>query len=291
MSRSKYWLFTLNNPQDVITFSNWKDCQYGVYQLERGESGTLHYQGYAEFTNKKTLQTVKTYLNTAHWEPRRGSQEQAIQYCTKPESRVAEGIHYGTPTPNQQGKRNDLDEIRLRIERGSPERNIARDAFGSWTRYFRSFRTYRCMVQPNRTWKSQVAICYGAPGTGKSKWALESTAPENQYWKQRSGWWDGYEGHPTVVLDDYYGWLPWDTLLRLCDRYPMLVETKGGQANFTAQTIILTSNTLPHKWYKEHTENWRALERRVEKWIYFHQSGFTIFTSYNMFLSALNLNK
>ena len=28
-------------------------------------------------------------------------------------------------------------------------------------------------------------------------------------------------------------------------RYPLLVETKGGQASFIAKTIVITSNALP----------------------------------------------
>lgn len=114
---------------------------------------------------------------------------------------------------------------------------------------------------------------------------MDFSAPDTQYWKQRSQWWDGYEGQPVVVLDDYYAWLPWDTLLRICDRYPLLVETKGGQANFVPKTVIITSNTMPHMWYKEHAPNWKALERRVTKWIYFYAVDKKMeFPCYDMFL-------
>lgn len=84
------------------------------------------------------------------------------------------------------------------------------------------------------------------------------------YWKQRSNWWDGYAGHEAVILDEFYGWLPFDLLLRLCDRYPLMVETKGGQTQFAAKTICITTNMLPCNWYK--SAYFPSFARRVTVW-------------------------
>lgn len=35
----------------------------------------------------------------------------------------------------------------------------------------------------------------------------------------------GYVGQPTVVFDDFYSWFPYDFILRLLDRYPLVVNT------------------------------------------------------------------
>ena len=53
------------------------------------------------------------------------------------------------------------------------------------------------------------------------------------FWKNKSKWWDGYCQEEHVVLDDFYGWIKFDEMLRLLDRYPLLVETKGGTTHFT----------------------------------------------------------
>lgn len=87
------------------------------------------------------------------------------------------------------------------------------------------------------------------------------------YWKQRSQWWDCYE-HKHVVMDDFYGWLPFDTLLRICDRYPLLVETKGGQTKFNAEVLVITSNQRPQEWYPN-VSNFDAFVRRVDKVMHF----------------------
>lgn len=109
----------------------------------------------------------------------------------------------------------------------------------------------------------------GPTGTGKSRWALESFP--NSYWKQRSIWWDGYSNEETVVLDEYYGWLPFDTLLRLCDRYPLLVESKGGQLQFNSKKIVITTNSNPRNWYRK--AYFPAFIRRVNLWIVMPTAG------------------
>lgn len=56
----------------------WALCKgvYMVTQLERGESGTAHLQGYVILMNPKGLSGVKRIHATAHWEVRRGTHEQ-----------------------------------------------------------------------------------------------------------------------------------------------------------------------------------------------------------------------
>ena len=74
------------------------------------------------------------------------------------------------------------------------------------------------------------------------------------------------ESQETVIIDDFYGWMPFDTLLRLTDRYPMLVDIKGGAVQFTAKRIIITSNEVPDNWYPNVSclpHRWNALLRRI----------------------------
>ncbi len=55
-AKSRYVFWTFNNPPDIvegvppIDFDSWRTKPvYSVYQLERGEEGTLHLQGYSCF--------------------------------------------------------------------------------------------------------------------------------------------------------------------------------------------------------------------------------------------------
>lgn len=90
---SLHYVFTYNNPT-VTGLEFLEVCRavssYVIFQLEVGEQGTPHFQGYIEFTTRKRIQTVKNLLNvdSIHLERRRGTQDQACAYASKEESRA-----------------------------------------------------------------------------------------------------------------------------------------------------------------------------------------------------------
>ena len=87
------------------------------------------------------------------------------------------------------------------------------------------------------------------------------------YYKPRGEWWDGYDNQKTVIIDDFYGWMKYDELLRIMDRYPHRVPIKGGYINFTSEYLTFTSNISPNDWYHgEWFKEWeqKALERRID---------------------------
>ena len=90
-----HWVFTINTPgtadyRALSTIVQDKRFKYMVYQLEKGESETLHIQGYVEFTRSIRFGIVKRLLgNRAHIEPRRGSRSKARDYCMKESTRAA----------------------------------------------------------------------------------------------------------------------------------------------------------------------------------------------------------
>lgn len=160
---------------------------------------------------------------------------------------------------------------------------IADEEFDVWVSHYRAFERFLLMKQKPRNHDVVVHVLQGPTGTGKSKWAMDHYP--DAYWKQRSNWWDGYAGHETVVIDEFYGWLPFDLLLRVCDRYPLLVETKGGQVQFVAKTIIFTTNQLPAQWYR--SCYFPSFVRRVTMWHVLPFFGEHLqFTDYSLFLGA-----
>jgi len=74
MSRARAWCFTVNNPEDVGAPQQWP-YEYLVYQLEKGESGTPHLQGYVYFKHPQRLLGLKKLDVRAHWLPAEGSPE------------------------------------------------------------------------------------------------------------------------------------------------------------------------------------------------------------------------
>lgn len=83
----------------------------------------------------------------------------------------------------------------------------------------------------------------GEAGKGKSKIAYNiGSFLGDVYFKDSTKWWNGYQGQPTVIVDDYRRGFTEDFWLRLLDRYPLRVETKGGYVNFNSKVVFVTSN-------------------------------------------------
>lgn len=118
------YVFTWNNPADnyrdkMESLVDSNDAQYLVYQMEEGEEGTPHLQGYIEWTGRKTLTACKKLLPKAHWEPRKGTQEQAIEYCTKEDTRVDGPWELG-----EKKKQSKVNKRKLEEEEGSDDEPI-----------------------------------------------------------------------------------------------------------------------------------------------------------------------
>jgi len=117
--------FTVNNPPASIDWPEY--VSYGVYQLERGSEGTLHWQGYAELSKMVKLGGLKKWLPTAHFEKRHGSDVQARDYCMKQDGTYVDGPwEHGTfvPAANTQGKRTDIQAVIEAVNGGSTRMEI-----------------------------------------------------------------------------------------------------------------------------------------------------------------------
>lgn len=315
---TRNWCFTVNNPNELDYPETWQTdyIAHLIYQPEIGEEGTIHLQGYLELKNPRNLTWMKNQMHaTAHWERRRGTRTQAVEYCAKPESRLAQPKMWGSKNGdlpswhfvNDQGIRplaaelnwillnteaqqssssqKQLEEIKQKLIDGCSMDVIADEYFSTWVRYHRAFDRFVTMKTQPRNSPCEVHVIYGPTGTGKSRWAMDNYP--NAYWKQRSKWWCGYAAEKEVILDEYYGWLPFDLLLRMCDRYPLLVESKGGQLQFIATTIIFTTNKCPDEWYNN--AYFPALQRRVAKWHYMPSLGIhSITSSFSEFKNVIN---
>ena len=290
--KSRNWLLTVNNPQQEWSQISFPETvAYCVGQLESGESGTPHWQLLIKFKHPVRLRQVKLIFPTCHAEVRNGSELQAMKYVLKEESRLAPLSPFGISQEqvecllNSSKKRSsgNLTLIKEKLDEGWTEAQIADEYFGDWVRHFRAFRAYKLIKQKPRYLSEvpEIIVIYGPTGTGKSRYCLQFSG---SYWKQRSNWWDNYSGENTVILDEFYGWIPYDLLLILCDRYPLMLETKGGQVHCLANRVIITSNSLPHTWYKNCY--FKSFERRVTTWFYFGDLVAAKFSTYEGFLKV-----
>lgn len=62
-------------------------------------------------------------------------------------------------------------------------------------------------------------------------------------------WFDGYDAETDVIFEEFNGQIPFRQFLRLLDKYPCQVQTKGGSKYWGARRIWITSPVHPSQWY------------------------------------------
>jgi hypothetical protein len=154
--------------------------------------------------------------------------------------------------------------VKRMLDDGKADLDIANEYFGYYLQTYRGINQYRLLLSTERDFKTVVTVIVGPTGTGKSSWCAKYC--KDPYWKSRGQWWDGYHNQGVVVIDEFYGWLKYDELLRLLDRYPYKVEVKGGYVQFNSKLIFITSNKRPEEWY-HNTETGPLLRRIDNLWI------------------------
>lgn len=270
-SQSKNWVFTLNNPVVQI---EWPDfVKYAVWQLEKGESGTPHYQGYVEFKTNQRLGAVRVVLPGAHWENREKPRAAAIKYCEKEEGRQDGPWYY--PSKEEEGpvkKRRSAEETLLDAKKDIDTTEMTLDqlmdkhfyAFARNQKFLTEY--YNKQVRNRRTEVPEVILIIGEKGTGKTRYAWDNYP--DLYPKNSTKWWDNYNDNPVVLFDDYNGkWFMFTDLLKVTDRYSYIIEVKGGSQMLKAKVMIFTSNKTPRQWYSK-VEDLSPFYRRVSKVIW-----------------------
>ncbi|AXH77830.1 MAG: putative viral replication protein [Cressdnaviricota sp.] len=243
---SKSWCFTINNPTGN---DDWElealklVSEYIVVGTETGEQGTRHYQGYVVMNGQRTLRVMKTLLTRAHLEARRGTHQQAADYCKKDGQYWEHGqLPMSAADKNKCMWRNMIEWA----EKG--ELDKIKEEYPSF--YLRYLEKFRSLSRPTLSILPELENewWWGATGTGKSR-KLWADYPAH-YAKQLNKWWDGYDGEDVVAIEE---WAPKNectaSLLKIwADRYPFPAEVKGGKLNrIRPRKLIVLSNYSPEQ--------------------------------------------
>lgn len=232
--------------------------KYVIFGKEISTSGTPHLQGYCELVKRTRLKALKKLLPTAHLEQRKGTAQQAADYCKKDN----DFVEYGTIS--KPGKRNDLETVYNLVVEGHSNTEISAEHPSTYMRFYKAIDRVRLdhARLDNKFEALQVSVYYGDSGSGKTKTAYEidpdlyRLTPSNS-----TTWFDGYQGQKTLLLDDFYGWIKYGYLLQLLDGYKFQLETKGSHTWKQWKHVIITSNVHPANWYTKGFTP--ALERRI----------------------------
>jgi len=269
MSKPRSVSFTLNNytTAEVDHIKN-GTFKFIIFQEETGAGGTPHLQGYAQLQSCTVFSTWKRLLGErAHIEASKGNADSNIAYCTKLSDRIPNTVVFERGDRPKQGERNDLTKIvNAAMDPTVPIADIIALDPCNFLRFHKGVMAIKSILSPKRNFKTEVFWFYGGTGTGKSTKARELAGPDS-YWKQNSPWWCGYDPivDQTVVIDEYRcDFSKFSFLLQLFDCYPLQVQVKGAQLQFSARRIIVTSPKAPAEtWSTRTTEDVQQLLRRI----------------------------
>lgn len=248
MSQARYFSVTVSYKfAPYINFPAIDGVDYLRGQLELSDSGYLHWQCAAYFSSKKRLAAVKSlFPGNPHVEVGR-RQDKLFEYVWKDETSLGVRFEHGM-SPISRNDARDWAAIRSAAATNDFD-SIPDDIV---VRYYNNLR--RLMsdnLSPSDRGNISVSVLCGPPGCGKTRLAASMVDANDVYWKSPCNkWWDGYRGQKFVILDDFDGEsIGYSHLKRWFDRYPCLVETKGGTVPLQAETFVVTTNVHSVEWY------------------------------------------
>lgn len=260
----RYFILTI--PAHCYTPYLPPECCYIRGQLERGAGGFLHWQLLVVFPRTFRLSGVRRVFGNVHCELTRS--DAANEYVWKEATRVT-GTQFELGTlPLKRNAKKDWEAI----WNSAKSRDF--DAIPPDVR-IRSYAQLRRISYDHMApigMERECFVYWGATGTGKSRraWAEASfdAYPKGNFFHlivdPRTKFWCGYNSHERVVIDEFRGGIDISHLLRWLDRYPVIVETKGGAVVLHAKSIWITSNVDPREWYPGlDCETLNALLRRL----------------------------
>lgn len=263
MSRSKYWVFTAYDPDDPADWWERSETSYICWGEEICPStGRKHYQGYMEFDKRMRFNQLRTLIEEVtggtriHLAARRGTAQQARDYCEKVDAKSkAEGlapnevfVEHGEISKSQQGQRSDLLAAAEMVKENKTMREIAEALPVVYLKFSRGLQNMQQLLTPQCNWEKEVIVFWGESGSGKTRKAVELAQGRSYAFVelQNGGFICGYAGEEVAILDDFEdGMCTRQCILRLLDRYPYKANVKGGYVEWAPRTVVITTNFDP----------------------------------------------
>jgi hypothetical protein len=313
-TRSRKYQLTINNPLEY-GFSHEKikemllafeSLVYFCMADEIGDEGkTPHTHVYMHCSSAVRFSTIKKAFPQAHIEHVRGTAAQNRAYIAKEGKwendekghTKVEGTfeEWGDMPVERQGQRTDLTRFHSLIRDGASNCQIYEDNPNN-IKYANLIDRVRQDIRreefKDKFRKMEVIYMYGKTGVGKTRMILERYCPSDVYrvtdYKHP---FDGYQGQPVIVFDEFRSQLYISDMLNYTDGYPLELPARYSNRQACYTTVYIVSNWTLREQYpnvqKEDKETMAAFLRRVhhlweltpdgiiEHDIQAHMSGFT----------------
>lgn len=231
-----------------------KYCYIGGLELtpktNKEHKHVLMYSHNSKERNIKSFNWLAKHINadTRPWvKDAKGSELEIESYSTKDDPGYAVG---DKPT---QGMRSDLNLIKDAILKGKTVDEITIESPNIFHQYGRTLSKIEDIAL-RKKFRTEMTTCtwiHGSTGVGKSHEVFQDYHPDTHYLYPRdNGWWDGYKGQETVIINEFRGEIQYSELLDLIDKWPKTVRRRGREpVPFLAKHIWITSSLPPEEVY------------------------------------------
>ncbi len=302
--QSRKWLLTINNPfdnnfeHDVIkvilkglpTLLFWCMCD------EIGEKGTYHTHVYIALENGMMFSRIKKLFPTAHIDNAKGTSAQNKDYIRKEgkwekdkkkETNLLDTYEeYGELPIEQQGKRNDLDNLYDMIKQGMSNFEIMENNPAYMLQIDKIERSRQIIKEEkykNEFRKMDVRYIYGQSGVGKTRGVMELHGYVNIYRvTDYQHPFDNYKGQEYIIFEEFRSSLRIQDMLNYLDGYPLELPSRYINKIACFNKVYIITNLSLEEQYKEvqekHMDTWKAFLRRINRVIHMKEDLSEIFT-------------
>ena len=284
----KYQL-TINNPLEhgfphEVIRSNLEalsQCLYWCMADEVGESGTYHTHVYLACKNAVMFSTVQKRFYGAHIEPAKGSHQENRDYIRK-EGKWHDDAKHETSVPGtfeESGELPEETDHRLQVSEaiygmvkdGASNAEIL-EAYPAAMNRLQHIEATRQTLLKERYRKEfrqvQVHYIWGKTRVGKTRFVMEKHGYEKVYRvTSYQHPFDGYDGEPVLLLDEFRSSLPFSDLLKYLEGYPVMLPCRYADKVACFTEVYIISNIPLSEQYpniqSEEPRSWDAFVARL----------------------------
>lgn len=298
-TQSRKWLLTFNNPEKYdfghdnikAVLSKIKNITYWCMCDEVGKEGTYHTHLFIYREGQMRFSMIKKKFPNAHIDYCRGTTQDNRDYVRK-EGKHKDTDKAETNLPNtfeefgecpieEQGKRNDLNELYSLIKDGLSDYDIL-ELNPKYMMQFNKIDRCRQVLREeqfkNKFRELTVEYWYGQTGQGKTRTVMERYGYENVYRVTNYKYpFDGYKGQDVIVFEEFFSSIRIQEMLTYLDGYPLELPSRYHNKIACYTKVFILSNVAFDEQYREifreHPETFRAFQRRISCIKYFGKDG------------------
>lgn len=287
--KSRKYQLTINNPKEhAYTHDIIKDKMNSITNVywcmcdEIGENGTPHTHMFFCSENAVLFSTVKNHFPEAHIEACKGSCQENRDYIrkegkylnsSKKETNIPETFEEFGEIPLDKTTKNETvsEQVLQMLEDGCSNLEIMRahPSYITKGKYLDDVRQELNKEKFGNVFREvKVHYIYGASRTGKTRFVMDTYGYENVFRvSSYKNPFDGYKGHPVLLLDEFNSSLPIEYLLKILEGYPFDLDARYNYKVACFTEVYIISNLPLNKQYGEvqynYPEQWDAFLNRI----------------------------